>query len=380
MAVYLIGFALAVGMAAVAQKRRRLTYLALSCGAVLILCLIAGLRAQTVGTDVTVYVKPLTRAAIMADDLKHFFSMHWFRDWHTIYVSEFEYGFSLLVYVIAKVTKSLGAVLFVLQALTIVPIYIAFSRRRKTFPVWLGVLVYCLLCYPITLNAMRQWMAIGFLVLAMQMLLEKKWGITLLLSVIAFVFHYSAIMMVLIYFVYWLLQRSQKTVLIHQRLSVKGPTMVVILLFLVALLAIMNLQLIVKLMTMVGLGRFNNYLDGEPLSLEIGQILWKLPLVLLFLMNWKDMNRYSKTAPFFLTMLLMDIVSNQLVSVDVIALRIGFYFSAYSLLWIPELCACQKPGVKRGFTVTVIIGYCLFYWWYQFIFCGRNETYPYVFS
>lgn len=380
MAVYLIGFALSVGLIAFAQKQKRIVFLALSCVALAIPCLIAALRAQSIGTDVMVYVKPLTQGAIMADDLKDYFNTYWYSVWHNIYVKDFEYGFSLMVYVVAKLTKSMGMVLLLIQALTVIPIYTALSRHRKTFPVWLGMLVYYLLFYNASLNVMRQWIAMAFLLLSLQMLLEKRPIATVLLCLVAAMFHTTALIVVLLYGIYWLLRRTDRCVLVQQRFSVKGSTVAVLIIFGVAIFAILNLDLMVKLLSLVGFSRFRNYLEGEPLQLMVNQIVLRIPLVFLLLWNWKDMCGYTKAAPFFFAMLLMDIVSFQLVSVDVIAIRIGYYFSAFTLMWLPMTYACQKPGLKKNATLVMIILYCLIYWYYFYVISLRHETYPYVFA
>lgn len=380
MAVYLIGFALSVGLIAFAQKQKRIVFLALSCVALAIPCLIAALRAQTIGTDVMVYVKPLTQGAILAEDLKDYFHTYWYSIWHNIYVKDFEYGFSLLVYLLAKLTKNMGVVLLVIQMLTVIPIYITLSRHRKTFPVWLGMLVYYLLFFNASLNVMRQWIAMAFLLLSLQMLMEKKPIATVLLCLVAVMFHYTSLIVVLLYGIYWLLQRSDRCALIQERFAVRGSTVVALLLFAVAVFAILNLDLMVKLLSVVGFARFKNYLEGEPLQLMVNQIILRIPLVFLLLWNWKDLCRYTKAAPFFFTMLMMDIVSFQLVSVDVIAIRIGYYFSSFTLLWLPQTYACQKPGLKKNTTLVMIILYCMIYWYYFYVLSLRHETYPYVFA
>ena len=102
MAVYLIGFALSLGLIAFGEKKRLPVFLAFSAAALLIPCLIAGLRAPQVGTDVMVYVRPLTRAAISSNSIGEFFSSYWFADWRNLYVQNYEIGFSLLVYVVAN--------------------------------------------------------------------------------------------------------------------------------------------------------------------------------------------------------------------------------------------------------------------------------------
>lgn len=379
MAVYLIGFALSLGLIAWSEKKRLPVFLAISFFALLIPCLIAGFREQTIGTDVMVYVKPLTQSAIQADDLGDYFNSYWYLSWRNLYVQDYEPGFSLLVYVVANLTKRLGAVLFAVQAFTIVPIFIALVRNRKQVPLWLGMLVYYLLFFNSTLNMMRQWIAMAFLLLAMQMLLERKGGLTILFSVVGFLFHYSAILVIPIYMVYWFIWMPRTTTFAQGSLSVKGSTLAASLFFLVAIFAILNLQLVLQLLSSIGLDRFGSYLRGEEMSLMVNQIILRIPLFVILLVNWKDMCRKQSATPFYLAMLAMDTVASQLVSVDINAIRIGYFFSVYSLLWLPAACNCGK-GAKRFFCIAAVCVYALLFWYYTYVLTGRHQTYPYIFS
>lgn len=380
MAVYLIGFALSVALIAFGERKRLPVFLAFSIAALLIPCLIAGLRAPQVGTDVMVYVRPLTRAAISSNSIEEFFGSYWFAEWRNLYVREYDIGFSLLVYIVSKLTHNLAAVLFAIQAVITIPIYVAVARNRKHLPVWLGMAVFYLLFFNSTLNMMRQWAAMGFLLLSFQMLTEKKYWLTALLGVIAFFFHSTAIIVLPVYCIYWFLSLFRRDRLVLGRLQMRVSSLLVAILFLVGILAILNLPLIIKLMSLVGLDRFNSYLEGDQMTFMVNQIILRVPLFLLFAVCWRDMQRLHRTTPFFMAMLILDIVSSQLVSVDINAIRIGYYFSVYSILWLPSLSVSSCSRTKRVFLTVLILGYGLFYWYYAHVYTMRHETYPYAFT
>lgn len=380
MAVYLIGFTVSLILIAMTEKKKTGIFIAASAIALLIPCLIAGLRAQTIGTDVMVYVKPLTQAAIMADDLKGFFNTYWFASWRNLYAMDYDIGFSLLVYVVAQLTDSLGAVLFTIQAFMILPIYMALARTRKQFPVWLGMLVYYFLSYNSTLNLMRQWVAMGFLLLAFQLLTEKKLWRTLLLTAVACLFHSTAVVALPLYLIYWVLKRLRGKQLVHNNFQIGAPMVVVIGLNVVAAAALFCLPLIVKVLSAIGLEKFNSYLVGNELRLMVNQIILRVPFFLLLVLNWKDMNRQSDLAPFFMCMLLFDTVAAQLLSIDEMAFRIGCYFSLYSILWLPRVCVCSRQPLVRKLSTVFLVVYCVFYWYYNYIYSMRHGTYPYVFA
>ena len=134
--------------------------------AILIPCILAGLRADTVGTDVKVYVEPIYHAAKESTGFSDYMGQSWFYIWRYKYVHDFEIGFTTLVFVIAKITGSLGMVLFFIHAFIVTPIYIGLRRMHKTYPISFGMLVFYLMFYNTSLNMMRQWIAMAILLMA----------------------------------------------------------------------------------------------------------------------------------------------------------------------------------------------------------------------
>lgn len=380
MAIYMIGFAVSLALIAFAEKKRTVIFITVSIIALLIPCLIAALRAQTIGTDVMVYVKPLTQAALLSDDLTDYFNSYWFASWRNLYAKDYDIGFSLMLYLVSKLTKNLGAVLFTIEALMVVPIYIALSRNRKKYPIWIGMLVFYLLFYNCTLNMMRQWIAMSFLLLATQLLTERKFLLTAALTIIACLFHSTAIIAIPLYLIYWLLQILNGKKLAHNRLEIGAPILVVFALSLIGVLALMNLPLILKLMTIIGMDRFNSYLIGEEMHLMVNQIILRFPLFALLIINYKDLTLQSDHAPFYTCMLLFDTIAAQLLSVDEMAFRIASYFSLYSILWLPQACASNRQPLMRKLSTIILVAYCVFYWYYNYVYIGRHGTYPYVFA
>lgn len=379
MAIYLLSFALSVGLMSIAQKQKTKYFVLLSTVALLIPCLLSALRASNVGTDTTVYLKPLTHAALQADNFIEYLRSYWFSSWHNLYVKDYEIGFSALVYVVTKLTASMAAVQFAVCAAIVVPIYIALAMNRDKLPVWLGMLFFYLFFFNSTLNMMRQWVAMAFLLLAFQFLTEKRWGWMAVLSLSALLFHMSAVIVVIVYFIYWLFYLLRDWEFVHNNFKLSGKMLAVILITLVSFVAILNLDLLIQLMEMVGIDRFSTYLKGDTMHLLVNQIIIRLPLILLFVINWKHLRRFTPHGAFYLVILFIDMVLSQLISVDVYSFRIGYYFTVYLMLGIPALYAGIPCHVKRTATTVILVAYCLFYWYYTYVMQLRHETIPYTF-
>lgn len=379
MFVYLLGFAASTALIAYCQNKTKKKFWLFSALALLIPCIIAGLRSETVGTDVQVYVKPMVESAISASGFRAYFADFWFEKWRNLFVADYELGFSLVVFAVARVTRSLPVVLFVIQALTIVPFYAALARTRKSEPLWLGMLVYFFFSYNTSLNLMRQWLAMAFLLLAFRMLLEKRPVLLTVFSLVALLFHYSAIIMVLIYLIYLYIALHRNVKLQIKKFHMSGYLLAVCVLTLVAVLALLNLNPLLRLMSAVGFDRFSNYLVGDELRFLPNQIILRLPLVAIFLVNWKYFRKRGAAAAFYLVMLLLDIVASQLISVDVYSFRIGAYFFLFATLAVPAMYATLESKPRKLITAVCLIGYMLAYWYYTYVMQLRHETIPYHF-
>lgn len=190
--VYGILFILVIGISYIAgilkKKKRKIQAVTLSIVAIFIVCLFAGLREDTVGTDVRVYAKPVFEGVSQCS-LKDI----------GIFRSDVDYGFKLLAYFVARTTESLGVFLFFVQLFTFVPVYVVAYKRNGKIPIWLTVFVYLCVFYCATFNVMRQSICAAMLLLAYIYFEEKKYVKTVIYAVIASFFHGTAIVGIAIF-------------------------------------------------------------------------------------------------------------------------------------------------------------------------------------
>lgn len=148
-------------------------------------CVIAGLRASTVGTDLKVY----------GIDMYHIARDFTFEEF-CIHFNSFAPLFAILSWGMARIAPSIQCYFFILQIPIALPaiaaIWFAGRGRRD-----LGVLLYGLLLFPISLNLIRQSMAIAFSLLAFSMLINGKSKAAAMTLVLAFFSHYSALISIL---------------------------------------------------------------------------------------------------------------------------------------------------------------------------------------
>lgn len=196
------------------QRHRLMSYLMLAV-AIVFPCLLASFRGLSVGTDLSFYGYKIYYQA-QANSFANYLSIN----------PSFSIGFNVLTWTVANIVpKSLTCFLFVIQLCSCMPFVVSIYRAKGEFR-WLGALIYALVIYPLTLNLIRQGIALGWCTLGYSILYEKSYdGKTILLSylstLIAFLFHSSALIgAAALTFQLALMRIPEKFAIILYRLSV----------------------------------------------------------------------------------------------------------------------------------------------------------------
>lgn len=144
-------------------------------------CLVSALRASSIGIDTDGYV-------VLFNQIKDFGLRDSF-----LYLS-FEKGYVVLNYLIGAV---LGNVQWLLAVVSLV-ISLAFALYiyRYSENVVVSTFLYIVLIFSATMNISRQYLAIAFIIFALKYVYDKKIIPTILLIIIASLFHYSALLFI----------------------------------------------------------------------------------------------------------------------------------------------------------------------------------------
>lgn len=163
---------------------------------IIVPCILAGMRGDTVGVDVKTYSKPMYDLAMSTSSLSDY-----------IKINRVEMGFSTLVYVSTKLTHSIFGVHFAIALFQILPVYFTALLCREEFPMRWPVFVYYCIFYLMGFNVMRQCIACGFILLAFTLFFKKKYIMLVVCIGIAILFHSSAAIGVAIVFCGYVLYR-----------------------------------------------------------------------------------------------------------------------------------------------------------------------------
>lgn len=178
---------------------------------ILIVCLFAGMRATSVGSDTQGYPVTFTNAAIADGSFLAFLN-------DPIGAGDEPLG-ALLVWICSRFGAGVGPLLFSYQLLTILPVYLAVQRFDGRIPLTVSMAIYLLWFYNNSLNMMRQSVSCALLLLALSIYLARNQikVSTVVLCVAAALFHrsgaYGAILLVLVLLIARISRRSLRLLL-----------------------------------------------------------------------------------------------------------------------------------------------------------------------
>lgn len=344
---------------------------------------LAGCRADIIGTDVRNYVEPIQ---IYASGMSRF----------TEYIngnivllsgdafSRIEKGYSTFVFLISRINKSLFLNLFITQFLIIGLTVIGLVKFKKYINISLSfsMFLYYMLFFNISLNLVRQSIAMAIIFCAFPFLLENKWLQFLISIFIATLFHRTAIIGLIVFILYLVLIRDvqirkikfgEKTLCIKWKQLISGFIVLLAAIILIGSSSILN-----PILHLLNLSNFGLLYSKGFGSFSLSQTLIRLPFLFLLIFSWKKMEN-DNLKYFYFVLTVIDILFSQMSGGSSIILRISYYLSIFYIYAIPneiEVWSSRRRIMLQGI---FIIG-CLSYWYYMFVLNNYNETVPFIFN
>lgn len=330
--------------------------------ALLIPCIIAGCRNLTVGTDVSVYVNYQFNKALKAEKMFLFLN---------------ENGdklYALLTYFIAKTFGNIHVLLFVIQLINIIPIYILIKDENVSLP--MAFFIYLSFIYLKSFNLVRQFLAISFTILAFVSLKNNKYFLTVCWMIIAYFFHSSSIIMLLVFYLYKISGKDSKdtisffTVLMY-------CLIISFVFFPVFIRFVRTIPMFSNITTLMNSSYENNFIRIDKID-TFFRIFWILLIGYLnkkYLLS-KKIDNYS----FYYRLMIIDLIFYSYNIFISYAERISFYFGpiAYILL-IPQLIKVLKKDNKNYFIFNCFIFVVFFaYFYLKYIYQNAGGVNPYT--
>ena len=377
--IYLAVFGLSTFLFYIAGKCRGVLYVVLATSAVLLPCVMAGLRGPGVGTDVMTYGIWTFRAA-SSSSLLGFLEA---------YAGTSPIGFNLMSWAVTRLFGSFEVYLGVIQLITVLPTYLA-SRYLFRDKEWLCMLHFFLLLYATSLNTMKQSIAVAICLLAMTYALRRRYLAYCVATLVALSFHETAIISIIAYPVLLLFVGggSKKGLFGRWRalvLTTLGAAAV-------AALFMFGEQLIRFISQFKDSYAYQvEHIGAGSVSDSILVIAAAVSLAWWFCRGLVTNSStviaipQGKTAPgplalydYLFAMFLLGCVCAQLNVISESVGRLGYYFLAYGGAFISSL-AFDTEG-RGHLAVLVLVAVFVVYFVFAFIVRGGSEIYPYVTS
>lgn len=374
MLIYLLVFGGSIGLTVYGEylnkKENRKGFYLCMIFAVLLVVLLAGLRAVPVGTDGPVYERWVYNAAECTSFAEARFVG---RSTELVYM--------LLVYLVAKSTGNVNVLFFITASLTYGMYMFGIVKLGKNISISYAWAAYLFLCYGYSLNSLRQALAMTALVLAFVLLREKKYLFSGIVVIAAVLCHNSAGLIAAgMLVVYYLMQKWDTWFL---KVGILAATA----------LAVFGYEPVFYQLNRVGIlpDRFSGYVAGASfIHFSLNPILVRLPFFLLVLFFYRD---YAKDggnsgemtkadADFLLVMMGMEMILSELRVISVPLYRICLYFGVFRCLGIGRLVyAVNKSEKYKKWSkplCAALIGMLVVIWLYQVVLQGNDEIYPYT--
>lgn len=356
--------------------------------AVLIPAIVAGMRADIIGTDVRSYIEPLQYFANSSNKYSDFINYSG-PLYNGEYLSRFEKGYVSLIYLCSRFDKSLFLTLFVCELIilgTLIGGLYKFNKKHH-LSICLGLFIFLTLFYNLSFNLSRQCIAIFILFFGFNYLIDNSWIKYLITVIIAMLFHNSATIGVVFLVIYWFLYITKgKIKLKIQNIILSNNDLKVVFIALIGFIIIFTPSLVRSLFSSFSvLATYTNYIP-ETIDLSIRQLVVKLPFLAIILIEWKNMQN-NPLRYFYLSIALIDIFLSQfsgqqsaIATVSDYGARISWYTSAFYIYSVPNALMSDTDRKRKSILVAGLVIFLIIYWYYFTVVLNYNETFPYVFS
>lgn len=341
---------------------------------ILIPAILAGLRDYSIGTDTKNVIKTATE---LAENIGSFKSFLLFTQSNALF-ERFDVGYSVFIFVLAKIFHSPQITMFIISFLTALFVYLSLYKMRNECSILMGELVFLLTQYNASYNMIRQSLAMAMGLWALAIVLNedsKRYLKAIIIILIAMLLHSSAFLSFIPILIYAFYNDHRKTSLFKDAV------------FIVALVVVVtSITSIVSFLINHGLlnERYSHYFTEGQISANfsaLGVLIYFLPF-LFFACGIPLMQTNRK---FYIAISIVEIACFTLTNISFYLYRVSSYLtfasilslSQHDLYTVPPRSRAKIPlqyGLWIGTFVSLII-----YFAYFIGYCNLHETYPFIF-
>lgn len=322
--------------------------------AVLVPAIIAGMRAETVGTDTSGYIKEVFNMCKNGTNWKIVIGMY-----------QCEIGYYLLNYIVSLVTGSFQILLFVIQILILGPVLIACKDNSDLVEPYISYLFFLLLFYNRSLNMCRQSIAISICIFSVTFIRKQNLIKFVICILLAMSMHRIAFVFLCIYFISFFLKKKEQ--IIYK-----------FILCVITMAGLIFYQTLVSKLISLGYisAHYLYYANGGKQNISTIEFTVKILFVLLTLLFSKMLNKKNKINGFFTFMLVFDLLIYCLGFYANYAQRISYYIGFFVIFTVPQIAKCMKKN-QRMLVLAVLIMIAVTFSYFYYGVSGCDGTVPY---
>ena len=356
--IYLLTFGASSIFVALYKKRDNVIWGML---AVLLLTLLAAYRGHNVGTDTSSYIRLMRLASncnyvhYINYGIEHGLELGYMS--MSFLASRFQHGERWLFFFCALITNT-----YMFRGIENV------HRRNANMNVALMWMMYCLMFYNITLNNMRQFIGVAICFWVFSDVNKLSLRKLLIASLLAFLFHYSAVLILLPYCMFKV-SRINKTRETDIGISL-CLSLIVILIPYISRIMVTNISL---------LQRYRSF--EKRMEIEWFGNMWTMFLrtvfIVIFFLSLK--NEINENKKFLMYIAVVDLAFS--IGFSMFMYRVECFFSVFECIYAVE--GVQIFGVNKSskrIAEVLICILCFIFWYVKVVVNNLNETFPYVFS
>jgi hypothetical protein len=366
--IYFMMISLAVLLAFLADKTRGVLSGFFVICAMFVPCFFAGVRDVTIGTDVMTYGVWTYQAA----------SQQSFLSFMKSYSTISAVGFNAFSWIVAR-TGSFALYLGAIQAMTICPLYL-YVKRRYTECTWPAMAAYMLLLFPISLNVMKQMIAVSLCVLSYTFV-ERRKPIQFIayILLISILFHQTAIVFVVFYPIGRLmLNMDSPKKAFFGRWQNFAIAIIVFLVFTGAFLcgnALIDVFSHLK-------ESYSYQANAEGSRINYSALAMSVVLIVAYCTSRsgehpKRADVLAKEQTFFGLICIIGSLAFQFNVIATSLLRFAYYLIAFMPLYLSSLI-CDRKRTSAVIAGSVLIAFLICYFLQVYAVNGGNAVYPYT--
>lgn len=297
-------------------------------------------RAESVGTDIVGYKNHFINYSALSFD----------QIIDGILSGEFETGYVLLCRIIGTFTDNFRYVLVACALIALVPVW-SFYRKEEKYGFFLSVMFANVAPFTMYFSGLRQAMAMAFAIPAYYFCKNKKPIKFVIIVLVAFLFHRSALILFLMYPIF--------------RLKLKTPAQYLWIIPPIILVFVFKTQIFSFLLEFSGDKYYSRYASGVHQTGAVSVLLFLVALVAISFI-FPDSEKLNEDDIGLRNILLLSSILQIFAGVHSIAMRMNYYF----LLFVPVAVArcfskCEKNENPALLALLLLTAFTTVYFFYH---------------